>query len=32
MYQGLDFEQFAKEVHQNAVEHGWWDPFMRSWL
>ena len=25
MYQGLDFEQFAKEVHQNAVDHGWWE-------
>ena len=21
----LDLNQFAKEVHQNAVEHGWWE-------
>lgn len=21
----MDFNQFAKEVHQNAVDHGWWD-------
>ena len=22
----MTFNQFAKEVHQNAVEHGWYDP------
>lgn len=21
----MDLNQFVKEVHQNAVEHGWWD-------
>ena len=22
----IDLTKFAKEVHQNAVEHGWWEP------
>ena len=21
----LDINEFAKEVHQNAKDHGWWD-------
>lgn len=25
MSKTLELNEFAKEVHQNAIEHGWWD-------
>jgi hypothetical protein len=25
MSKALELNEFAKEIHQNAVEHGWWD-------